>query len=269
MDCAAIGVVERLVISGGSLGNTSWVPKEIKLVDGGLKFIALRASDSNFVRFLGATGATRSPLQDNSFIELLKTQRDDLVDALVLSHLKANDPMLQKLPRHARRQVDQCDVASFVEWEGPPISATEKCSLEAPETKIKLFTELDRKRVVSIEATPAVLMYVRAAAMHAHLTGEASNARKRAQPIGVPGFRWDKRSNRVYTYVEDPTNPNVKTRVSLKLQSNDIEGTAQELKQHIYQMSMDQEYQLDKDESSMHDSAPTDDGDEAGEVSTS
>ena len=66
-------------------------------------------------------------------------------------------------------------------------------SISAPETCIRMLAELDRKRVVHVEARPETLKYSRIALLCAREGQEPPASRKRAQPIGVPGIRYDKR----------------------------------------------------------------------------
>jgi len=144
--------------------------------------------------------------------------------------------MVEKLPRNARRDVDPCDLPSVVLLEAEAIDATTSATVSAPPTQIRMCTELDRKRVVYVEATAEILHYIRVAAFNAYEKEQDRVSRKRNNPVGVPGIMYDKRRNAVFAWMKDPAQPMLPAkRIQRKIRDDhaSIQCAAQELKEHV------------------------------------
>ena len=200
-----VTVSHRLTIDGAALAEP-WVPREV-IVSNGTNFIELSKSDRKLHRFIGFPGKDSAPLAGNEFFDELARKRNDVVDEAVWQHLLQKDPLLdenskQKIMRVQRSSVDEADLPGVVEIDLPEVAFTLESGeeLTCDAISIKCLLTLSSVRKVAVEASPAVLKYIRAASLHA-----AQPREKRPWSLtDVKGARCDKRRKTVYLWHEIP-----------------------------------------------------------------
>ena len=190
-----ITVAERMVIEGGASTNP-WVPKEIKVVMGA-KFVPLSAGDRHLVNFIGVDPA--------GYLHRLRERRNHAVDALILQHLRANDPMSRysRLPAKARNLVEAHDLPPFVTVDMPTVHG-DGDQPSTPAMPLKFITEMVRNRMVSVEAEPAALRYIQAATIQHGGVGKRVCC-KRKTVCDAKGVLCDKRRKVVFVLWMDPS----------------------------------------------------------------
>ena len=82
----------RVVITGGNLGKSAWVPD---MVDAGghSGFLKTQKEDRQLAAALGFNKSNARPMEHASFIGFITRLRDEKVDKLIQESMKSADPM--------------------------------------------------------------------------------------------------------------------------------------------------------------------------------
>ena len=218
-----VTVMMRLCVSGGGLGKETWVPSELRIVDG-VTLLPLRSSDRQLAKFCGKNMSGSAPLAYNDFMTRLRDWRNDAVDNALLEHLQSKDPLgqLKKLPKGARQSVDPSELPGTVTIQLPAVRADIEMAdgttvaLSAPQMDVKVGVDFATVSVVWIACTKEALHYVRVA-----VVGARTSDKKRQRMITseMPaGFRVDKRRLVVRTARKHPHNPGITMYLKAKVQ---------------------------------------------------
>ena len=202
-----VTVGERLVIEGGALKDSPWVPHDVVVVDG-QHFVPIHRADRKFQRFVLGSGSAVSasccPFGDNVFFDRFRNKRNAAVDAAILAHVKAEDQYFSAsvVSKTVRATVDVGVLPHVVVISLPTVTFEANGEKFAYATMtVKCITDMQRNRVVSVEATPTVLGHIRAAVLKAASVAVVRRVRKREASIDVRGVFSDKRRKALWTHI--------------------------------------------------------------------
>ena len=201
--CEPIVVNTRIVVKGGCLGSTTWVPTSTQNIDG-LTFVVLNKADRKLALACGFDSRSPHPMGDTGFFEELVSLRNTAVDAYIRGHATT-------------QQVDPLAEEASCSDEVPGLKKLRRTLFEDSQVVLEVDLMGKLMKVLSavrddanvwVELTADNLDHI-IAALRAH-EGRARKRRRGSQQyrfdfpsLGCPDVKWKADRHAVYTTWKD------------------------------------------------------------------